>query len=100
MKDFKDLLMRYCKANPDFFMEPWFEFEIEDKKRLITHVSKKRVNWRGKEEHEYDIHLSDDECCKQLLLGMMRNKSFLDYFKLVKYDSLEELDVKLAILGF
>jgi len=105
-KYYIDLFTRFCKAHPKFFVEPYFKFNIiPDRsktkmiKRLTTYVNKGRVNYLGKEDHDYDVNTSDGECCKELLTSMMKNKSFQDYFNILRYDSFEELDIKLTLAG-
>lgn len=106
-----ELFREFRKANPQFYTaeEPIWGAMSDDGSGPSWYkvfVDKGLVNWRG-----YEIFYSDDksnvnpstymdenECCKELLLGVMHNKSMQVYFDLTRFDSLEELALKLAVI--
>ena len=95
------LLKRFCRAHPGFFTSDKLEFfpKTHEKKILRTHVQT-NVNYRGYEDNVCNSSMSDDDCCRDWLITVMNNKSFQKHFNTVAYDSIEELEVKLAVMGF
>lgn len=57
------------------------------------------MNWHGRECIEYSIDVADDDCFKDYILAIMENKSFQDYFSTIRFSTVEELELKLALHG-
>lgn len=109
---YRELLDRWCKANPHFYRSTYRFLSAGDhapdgplpslKKGywLYAVVNVVRTaNWRGYEHEGVKEGKTIEDWCKETLDKIASNDGFRQYFNLLDFKTIEELEVKLAMQG-
>ena len=110
---YRELLDRWCKANPHFYRST-YRF-LGDGDRATTYgppLALKKgdwlfavvnvvrtANWRGYEQEAIAEGKTIEDWCKETLDKIASNDGFRQYFSLLDFKTIEELEVKLAMQG-
>ena len=107
---YRELLDRWCKANPGFYKSTYSFLGLEECKKAgfsmkegdyllaVVYVDRS-VNWRGLEYEGIKEGKSIEDYCKEELDKIMHNDGFRQYYSLLDFKTIEELEVKLAMQG-
>ena len=107
---YRELLDRWCKANPGFYKSTYSFLGLEECKKagfsmkegdylLAVIYVDRSVNWSCREYEGIKEGKSIEDYCKEELDKIMHNDGFRQYYSLLDFKTIEELEVKLAMQG-